>query len=204
MSNKPKKGYLTTFGRLFGYITPYWELKVIFFVIIITTVLGVLSPAIIGSIIDNVGYVAAGEPIPEATGIEGLTNRLLLPIAEMVQVSNGMGYDRAVLLVLSVSLIVIAVLEGSLNYIQRYTLEIISQRAGFDMRDDMYNSLLEQSEGNRGHQHVGKLLQHGVKARLRQPSASSTGGLQYDHTGPQPDTHFYDCFTIPASQYNQL
>jgi len=158
MSSKPKKSYLETFRRLFGYITRYWELKAVFIVIIITTILGVLSPAIIGSIIDNVGYVAAGQPIPEAAGIEGLTNRMLLPIAQMINASNGMNYDRAVLLVLSVSLIVIAVLEGSLNYFQRYMLAIISQRAGFDMRDDMYNSLLEQSFSFYDQQRTGQLM----------------------------------------------
>ncbi len=129
MSSKHQKGYLSIFKRLFGYITPYWELKAIIVVIVLTTVLGILSPAIIGNIIDNVGYVAAGEPIPVATGIEGLTNQLLLPIAERVQNWNGISHDRAVLLVLSLSLVIIAALEGGLSYIQRYTLEIISQRA---------------------------------------------------------------------------
>jgi ATP-binding cassette subfamily B protein len=158
MSSKHQKGYLSIFKRLFGYITPYWELKAIIVVIVLTTVLGILSPAIIGNIIDNVGYVAAGEPIPVATGIEGLTNQLLLPIAEMFQNWNGISHDRAVLLVLSLSLVIIAALEGGLSYIQRYTLEIISQRGSFDMRSDMYNSLLEQSFSFYDQQRTGQLM----------------------------------------------
>ena len=156
MSSKLKKGYWSTFKRLFGYIAPYWELKVVVIVIVLTTLFSVLSPAIIGNIIDTVGYVAAGEPMPKATGIEGVANRLLLPIAEMFR--DGMDYNRSVLLVFSVSLVVIAILEGSLSYIQRYTLEIISQRAGFDMRDDMYNSLLEQSFSFYDQQRTGQLM----------------------------------------------
>jgi ABC-type multidrug transport system fused ATPase/permease subunit len=158
MSSKQTTDYLTTFKRLFGYILPYWELKAVLVVIAVTTVLDILSPAIIGNIIDTVGYVAAGEPVPAATGIEGYANRLLIPIAQIIQSGNGINYDRAVLLVFSVSLVVIASLEGILSYIQRYGLEIISQRAGFDMRDDMYNSLLDQSFSFYDQQRTGQLM----------------------------------------------
>jgi ATP-binding cassette subfamily B protein len=143
---------------LFGYITPYWELKAIVIVIILTTLLSILSPAIIGSIIDTVGYVSAGDTVSEATGIESIANKLLLPVAETVSAWNGLDYDRAVLMIFSVSLVVIAILEGSLSYIQRYTLTIISQRAGFDIRDDMYNSLLEQSFSFYDQQRTGQLM----------------------------------------------
>jgi ATP-binding cassette subfamily B protein len=156
MSNKLKKGFWYTFKRLFGYITPYGELKIVVIVITLTTLFSILSPAIIGNIIDTVGYVAAGEPIPEAMGIGGVANRLLMPIAEMFR--DVMDNDRSVLLVFSVSLVVIAIIEGSLSYIQRYTLAIISQRVGFDMRDDMYNSLLEQSFSFYDKQRTGQLM----------------------------------------------
>ena len=157
MSSEPKKGYWSTFKRLFGYIAHYWELKAIVVVIILTTIFSVLSPAIIGNIIDTVGYVASGEAIPKASGIEGVANRLLLPIADRVK-GDELNYNQAVLLVFSVSLIVFSILEGVLSYIQRYTLEIISQRAGFDMRDDMYNSLLEQSFSFYDQQRTGQLM----------------------------------------------
>jgi ATP-binding cassette, subfamily B, multidrug efflux pump len=157
MSSSLKKGAWSTFKRLFGYITPYWELKAVLIVIIITTLFSVLSPAIVGNIIDTVGYVAAGEAVPEATGIESIANRILIPIAEALN-RDSMGYDRTLLLVFSGSLVVIAILEGVLSYIQRYTLAIISQRAGFDMRDDMYNSLLEQSFSFYDQQRTGQLM----------------------------------------------
>ena len=70
MSNSLKKGAWNTFKRLFGYISPYWELKAVVVIIIFTTMFSILSPAIVGNIIDTVGYVATGESIPEATGIE--------------------------------------------------------------------------------------------------------------------------------------
>jgi ABC-type multidrug transport system fused ATPase/permease subunit len=156
MSSSLKKGAWSTFKRLFGYITPYWELKAIIIVIVLTALFSVLSPAIIGNIIDTVGYVAAGEPIPEATGIEGAANKILIPIAEAW--SSGMSYDRKVLMVFSFSLVMISILEGILSYIQRYTLEIVSQRASFDMRDHMYNSLLEQSFSFYDQQRTGQLM----------------------------------------------
>jgi len=157
MSSSLKKGAWSTFKRLFGYITPYWELKAVLIVIIVTTLFSVLSPAIVGNIIDTVGYVAAGEAVPEATGIESIANRILIPVAEALN-RDSMGYDRTLLLVFSGSLVVIAILEGVLSYIQRYTLAIISQRAGFDMRDDMYNSLLEQSFSFYDQQRTGQLM----------------------------------------------
>jgi len=157
MSSSLKKGAWSTFKRLFGYITPYWELKAVVIVIIVTTLFSVLSPAIVGNIIDTVGYVAAGEAVPEATGIESVANRILIPVAEALN-RDTMGYDRTLLMVFSSSLVVIAVLEGALSYIQRYTLAIISQRAGFDMRDDMYNSLLEQSFSFYDQQRTGQLM----------------------------------------------
>jgi ATP-binding cassette subfamily B protein len=158
MSSKQKKNSWTTFKRLFGYVTPYWELKAVVIIVMLTTLISILAPTIIGSIIDTVGYVATRDVIPEASGIEKLTNILLQPLAKMVVDRNGMAYERAVLLVFSLSLVVIAILEGSLNYVQRYTLTIISQRAGYDMRDDMYNSLLEQSFSFYDHQRTGQLM----------------------------------------------
>ena len=155
-SKQQKKTAWNTFKRLFGYIAPYWELKVVVVVIVLTTIFSILSPAIIGNIIDNVGYVAAGETIPKATGIEGIANSILLPIVDSIK--TGMSHDRIVLMVFSFSLIVIAILEGTLSYLQRYMLEVVSQRAGFDMRDDMYNSLLEQSFSFYDQQRTGQLM----------------------------------------------
>jgi ABC-type multidrug transport system fused ATPase/permease subunit len=158
MSNTVNKSSWSTFKRLFGYIAPYWELKLVTVIIILTTFISILSPAIIGNIIDSIGYVAAGEPIPEATGIEALANRILIPFVEIVEKSRGLSYEKALLIVFSASLVLIAALEGLLSYIQRYTLEIVSQRAGFEMRDNLYNSLLEQSFSFYDQQRTGQLM----------------------------------------------
>ena len=158
MSNTVNKSSWSTFKRLFGYITPYWELKLVTVIIIITTFISILSPAIIGNIIDSIGYVAAGEPIPEVTGIEALANRLLIPVVKIVENSRGLSYEKALLIVFSTSLVLIAALEGLLSYTQRYTLEIVSQRAGFEMRDNLYNSLLEQSFSFYDQQRTGQLM----------------------------------------------
>lgn len=158
MSSKQRKNAWNIFKRLFRYITPYWETKAVIIVIVLTTLFSVLSPAIIGNIIDAVGYVAAGEPIPDTTGIEGFVDRLLLPVADYLSSGNGFDPNRAMLTVYSVSLVVFALLEGGLSYMQRYTLAIISQRVGFDMRDDMYNSLLEQSFSFYDQQRTGQLM----------------------------------------------
>ena len=158
MSSTVNKSSWSTFKRLFGYIAPYWELKLVTVIIILTTFISILSPAIIGNIIDSIGYVAAGEPIPEVAGIEALANRILIPFVEIVEKSRGLSYEKSLLIVFSSSLVLIAALEGLLSYIQRYTLEIVSQRAGFEMRDNLYNSLLEQSFSFYDQQRTGQLM----------------------------------------------
>lgn len=157
MSKKGKTS-LKTFKRLFGYITQYWELKVILILIIFTTTSTTLSPAIIGNIIDMIRAVAENNPIEPGEGVSGIAYMLFAPIAKWVAATRGMPDDRAFLLIFSLALVIIAIAEGVLNYVQRYLLTIISQRAGFDMRDDMYNSLLEQSFSFYDHQRTGQLM----------------------------------------------
>ena len=157
MSKKGRTS-LKTFNRLFGYITKYWELKVILILIIFTTTSTTLSPSIIGNIIDMIRAVAENKPISAGEGVAGISYRLFAPIAEWIASSQGMADNRAFLLIFSLALVIIAIIEGALNYVQRYLLTIISQKAGFDMRDDMYNSLLEQSFSFYDHQRTGQLM----------------------------------------------
>ena len=157
MSKKGKTS-LKTFKRLFGYITPYWELKVILVLIIFTTTSTTLAPAIIGNIIDMIRAVAENTPIQAGEGVASIAYNLFAPIAKWVETAQGMTANRAFLLIFSLALVIIAIIEGALNYVQRYLLTIISQRAGFDMRDDMYNSLLEQSFSFYDHQRTGQLM----------------------------------------------
>lgn len=156
--SKTGKTSLKTFKRLFGYITPYWELKVILVLIIFTTTSTTLAPAIIGNIIDMIRAVAEAKPIQAGEGVASIAYNIFAPIAKWVETAQGMTENRAFLLIFSLALVIIAIIEGALNYVQRYLLTIISQRAGFDMRDDMYNSLLEQSFSFYDHQRTGQLM----------------------------------------------
>ncbi len=158
MSKKKGKTSLGTFKRLFGYVAGYWHLKASLMLIVITTVSTTLAPAIIGSIIDLIRAVTVGDPVVAGDGVTGLVYNLFSPISVWVSNTQGMETERALLLVFSLGSIIIAIMEGVLSYVQRFLLTIISQRAGFDMRDDMYNSLLEQSFSFYDQQRTGQLM----------------------------------------------
>jgi ABC-type multidrug transport system fused ATPase/permease subunit len=158
MSSRPKQSDIKTFTRLIGYISKYWELKAILILILFTTASTAISPAIVGNIIDIIRAVAEGSPIEPGVGVGGLAYQLLSPFAETLSSTRGMDTGRATLFVFSFTLVILALLEGGMSYMQRYLLTIISQRAGFDMRDDMYNSLLEQSFSFYDHQRTGQLM----------------------------------------------
>jgi ABC-type multidrug transport system fused ATPase/permease subunit len=148
----------STFRRLLGYILPYWEMKAVVLLSVVTTVISVLSPAIIGDIVDMVRVVAEGTGIKAGTGIERYAHALLFPVANWLADAMAMQPGYASLMVFSFSLIVIAALDGVLNYLSRYATTVISQRAGFDIRDDMYNSLLEKSFSFYDQQRTGQLM----------------------------------------------
>jgi ABC-type multidrug transport system fused ATPase/permease subunit len=157
--DKPKQRLdWKTIRRVLGYVSHFWELKVVMVLIVIATIIDVLTPAIIGSIIDIVREVAEGNPIQPGTGIEGLAYGILSPIARWVTTISGYELNTATLLVFSLSLIAISVLTGTLNFLQRYSATIISQKASFDLRGDMYNSLLEQSFSFYDKQRTGQLM----------------------------------------------
>jgi len=163
--------------RLFGYIFPYWQTKAILVLIVITTMLSLLSPAIIGSIIDMVGAVATGGEITPGRGVEGLAYRLLSPVARWVSEAFGYGIDYSTLAVFSLSLIFIAAVTGLLNYLQRYASAYISQRASFDIRSDLYNSLLEQSFSFYDQQRTGQLMSRAT-SDIRQVERMFNFGLR--------------------------
>jgi ATP-binding cassette subfamily B protein len=146
------------FRRMMGYILPYWELRAIMVLIVFTTVLSVLSPAIIGDIVDMVESIASGEEIRVGGGVEDLAYVVLLPISRWLAGLGAMGLDYGMLLVFSFSLIVIAALDGVLTYAERYISTVVSQKASFDMRNAMYNSLLDQSFSFYDQQRTGQLM----------------------------------------------
>ena len=144
--------------RLLGYISHYWQVKVILALIVVTTTVSVSSPAIIGGIVDMVRNMAEGTELELGRGVVTMVFNLLKPVSDWFAVASGFTPVKATLFVLSITLVLIAILDGVLNFIQRYILTTISQRATFDLRDDMYNSLLEQSFSFYDEQRTGQLM----------------------------------------------
>jgi ABC-type multidrug transport system fused ATPase/permease subunit len=149
---------LNTIRRIFGYIIDYWQLKAIMVLIVLVTIMDILSPAIIGGIIDIVRDVASGNPIQPGIGIGRIAYHILAPIASWFSSVSGSDPSLAILLVFSLSLIAISAVTGLLNFLQRYASTVISQKASFDLRQDMYNSLLEQSFSFYDKQRTGQLM----------------------------------------------
>jgi len=147
-----------TMRRLFGYILGFWQLKVVLVLIVLITVLDIMTPAIIGSIIDMVKGIATGEILEPGSGIEGFAYRILTPVASWFIAVTGSDPVKGTLLIFSASLVFIALVTGLFNFIQRYATTIVGQRATFNMRDDMYNSLLEQSFSFYDQQRTGQLM----------------------------------------------
>ncbi len=147
-----------TLKRLLGYIAGFWQLKAVLVLIVLTTALDIMSPAIIGSIIDMVKGIATGETLEPGSGIEGFVYRILTPVASWYIAATGSDPVKGPLLIFSVSLVFIALVTGIFNFVQRYTTTIVGQRATFNMRDDMYNSLLEQSFSFYDQQRTGQLM----------------------------------------------
>jgi ATP-binding cassette subfamily B protein len=147
-----------TLRRLFGYILGFWQLKVVLVLIVLTTILDILSPAIIGSIIDMVEVMATGGTLESGSGIEGFAYNILAPVASWYIAVAGTDPVKGTLLIFSASLVFIALVTGLFNFVQRYATTIVGQSATFNMRDDMYNSLLEQSFSFYDQQRTGQLM----------------------------------------------
>jgi ATP-binding cassette subfamily B protein len=147
-----------TLRRLYRYIAGFWQIKVVMVLIVLTTVLDILSPAIIGFIIDMVKAIATGETVVPGSGIEGLAYNILTPMASWYNSVSGSDPLKGNLLVFSISLIFIAIVTGLFTFSQRYMTTIVGQRATYNMRDDMYNSLLEQSFSFYDQQRTGQLM----------------------------------------------
>ena len=156
--SKQQHNTLSTVRRLLSYITIYWQTKVTIALIIFTTILEIVTPTLVGNIIDLVGSVAASGKIPVETGLSGLIYQIFIPIATLVSESFRVVFNFAILGVLSISLVVIASLTGILHYLQRYALAYVSQKASFELRDDIYNALLDQSFSFYDQQRTGQIM----------------------------------------------
>ncbi|MDP2900121.1 MAG: ABC transporter ATP-binding protein [Candidatus Bathyarchaeota archaeon] len=153
-TTKPeKKG---DFSRMMGYVASYWQFKVVIVLIIVSTILDVLTPSIIGDVIDLISAISSGQtPTLGGYGIAGL---LFIPLANWVSSVFGYSDNYSILGVFIASLILISAGVAVLNYIVRYGTAWFSQKASFEMRSDMYNSLLEQSFSFYDKQRTGQLM----------------------------------------------
>jgi len=158
---KRKRSWGETLGmvrRLIGYITSYWQLKAVIAIIVVATSLNVITPTLIGSIIDMVSSVATSGKPPAEGGLEGLVYGFFSPISSWLSTTFHTNPNFTILGVLSVSLVLVASTVGILNYLQRYLLAYVSQKGSFDIRSDLYNSLLEQSFSFYDSQRTGQLM----------------------------------------------
>lgn len=158
---KPKTPWLKavrSIKRLLGYITPYWQLKVTIGLIILSTMLETISPSIIGGIIDLVSSVTSSGIIPRGEGLEAFIYDVFTPIAYTVSAAFRVDIAFALLGVLSIAIVLVASLIGALNYLQRYLLAYVSQKGSFEIRNDLYNSLLEQSFSFYDRERTGQLM----------------------------------------------
>jgi ABC-type multidrug transport system fused ATPase/permease subunit len=144
------------FWRTMRYPTPYWQFKAVMFIIILSTGLDVLTPTIIGSIIDLISNIESGSGLNFWNG--GVAGPILLPIARSISITFGYETTLATLGIYVISLIFIAGGVALLNYVIRYGTAWYSQKGSYEMRKDMYASLLEQSFSFYDHQRTGQLM----------------------------------------------
>jgi len=156
--SKGRKADRKNFWRALRYITQYWQLKVVLALVVVNTILSTLSPSIIGSIIDVVKSVATGTPFAPTRGMGVLLYQILYPISTWLSQNSNFQSDIAILGVFAFSLIVIAGVTGLLTYIQRYLSAYVNQGASYSLRNDLYNSLLEQSFSFYDKQRTGQLM----------------------------------------------
>jgi ATP-binding cassette subfamily B protein len=141
--------------RILDYVGAYWQFKVVIGLIVITEVINVLTPDIIGDSIDLIGSLAAGQSIGTS---RGWASTLLVPLSNWLAdlTNSDPGFTR--LLVFCISILFIATTTGLFNYAGRYVTAWVTHKSSFEMRSDMYNSLLEQSFSFYDKQRTGQLM----------------------------------------------
>jgi ATP-binding cassette subfamily B multidrug efflux pump len=157
-NNTQKKPGRKNLRRVLRYITRFWQLKMILLFVVFVTIIENFTPAIIGSIIDIVKAVATGDAYIPGKGMAGIIFGILNPLAEWVSGVFNASPNVAILGVFSSSLILVSALTGLLNYLQRYASSYVSQMGAYNIRRDLYNSLLEQSFSFYDQQRTGQLM----------------------------------------------
>ena len=154
--SRPDKRGVGSFRRMMSYIAPYWQFKAAMALIVFSTFLDVLTPSIIGSVIDLIDNIVSGGSLKLWEG--GVAGLILKPIADWVSTLFGFSVGYSMLGVFIISLIFVAGGVAILNYVVRYGTAWFSQKGSYEMRSDMYNSLLEQSFSFYDTQRTGQLM----------------------------------------------
>jgi len=144
------------FRRMLGYAIPYWQFKGVMGLIAVSAVLDALTPTIIGIVIDLIGNIESGKSLDLWMG--GIVGPVLKPIAGWLSALTRYDINYVTLGVFVSSLILLAGGVALINYVVRYGTAWFSQRASYEMRSDIYNSLLEQSFSFYDKQRTGQLM----------------------------------------------
>jgi ABC-type multidrug transport system fused ATPase/permease subunit len=144
------------YKRIMRYITGYWQFKAVILLIVVSTLMDVLTPAIIGSTIDLIRTIEEGSNLYEWGG--GIAGSALIPVAKWLSTSFGYDPRYSTLGVFVASIVLLAAGVAIINYIIRYGTAWYSQKGSYEMRKKLYNSLLEQSFSFYDKQRTGQLM----------------------------------------------
>jgi len=150
-SKKGNQDQLSQLGRTMGYVSGYWQFWSLMGIFVVTTIFDVMTPMVIGDIINIVGKSGS-------RAINGITGWILNPVGQWLNLTYGVDLQYAILLVFVTALIVLAGAVAILNYIARYGNAWVSQKGTYTMRTDLYNSLLKQSFSFYDQQRTGQLM----------------------------------------------
>ena len=153
-----RKGNTKSFRRSLKYVTQYWQLKVVVTLVVFNTILTMFSPSIIGSIIDVARSVASETEFIPTKGMGVILYGILEPLANWTSQTLSWDIDTATLGVFAFSLIFVAAFTSLFSYVQRYLSAFVYQGAEYSIRNDLYNSLLEQSFSFYDQQRTGQLM----------------------------------------------
>jgi ATP-binding cassette subfamily B multidrug efflux pump len=144
------------YRRIMSYITGYWQFKAVILLIVVSTLLDVLTPTIIGGTIDLIRAIEAECSLYEWKG--GIAGLVLIPVARWLSSSYGYDLRYSTLGVFVASIVLLTGGVAIINYVIRFGTALFSQKGSYEMRKELYNSLLEQSFSFYDKQRTGQLM----------------------------------------------
>ncbi|MBM3291907.1 ABC transporter ATP-binding protein [Candidatus Bathyarchaeota archaeon] len=154
-SQQSNNALLSNIRRILGYVMPYWQFKFVMGLMVITVILDVLTPDIIGDTIDMIGSLASGGGTGKS---QGMASYILIPLSNWLATALSWDPNYTRLGVFCFSIVFIATSTGLLNYAGRYASAWVTQKSSYEIRSSMYNSLLEQSFSFYDQQRTGQLM----------------------------------------------